>query len=87
MSHPVNVVERVRKVLAEVLPGELQAQDIPEDADMVTELGLDSLTAIEFLLRVEDEFDIELDYENLSLAQLTSVRQFSAEVIGRETPA
>lgn len=73
-------ISRVKKVLAEVLPDFGSADDVPSDADMVQELGLDSLQAINFLLRIEDEFDIELDYDNLSLDHLRSVREFSAIV-------
>ncbi|WP_055693525.1 acyl carrier protein [Streptomyces prasinopilosus] len=74
---------RVRGVLAEVLAGKIPPEQITVDADMVQELGLDSLQAIQFLLRVEDEFDVELDYETLSLDHLRSVRYFTAEVLGR----
>ncbi|SDD08703.1 acyl carrier protein [Streptomyces prasinopilosus] len=74
---------RVRGVLAEVLAGKVLPEQITVDADMVQELGLDSLQAIQFLLRVEDEFDVELDYETLSLDHLRSVRYFTAEVLGR----
>ncbi|MFJ1892488.1 acyl carrier protein [Streptomyces sp. NPDC088170] len=74
---------RVMKVLANVLSRRLEPVQITPEVDMVTALGLDSLEAIEFLLQIEDEFDIELDFENLSLQHLTSVRTFSAEVIER----
>ncbi|MFE7815817.1 acyl carrier protein [Streptomyces sp. NPDC057433] len=74
---------RVQSVLAEVLADKVLPEQITVDADMVQELGLDSLQAIQFLLRVEDEFDVELDYETLSLDHLRSVRYFTAEVLGR----
>ncbi|MFE4368276.1 acyl carrier protein [Streptomyces sp. NPDC056835] len=72
---------RVKKVLADIFKGKLEEHEISTDADMVEELGLDSLQAIEFLLRVEEEFDVELEYENLSLQHLCSVRQFSSEIV------
>ncbi|MES9506278.1 phosphopantetheine-binding protein [Streptomyces sp. NPDC000609] len=78
---------RVMKVLTNVLSRRLEPVQISPDVDMVTVLGLDSLEAIEFLLQIEDEFDIELDFENLSLQHLTSVRMFSAEVIARREPS
>lgn len=79
-------ISRVKKVLAEVLPGLGVPDDISSDADMVQELGLDSLQAINFLLRIEDEFDIELDYDNLNLDHLRSVREFSALVDAQPVP-
>ncbi|MFT2015305.1 acyl carrier protein [Streptomyces sp. 796.1] len=78
---------RVMKVLANVLSRRLEPAQISPDVDMVAMLGLDSLEAIEFLLQIEDEFDIELDFENLSLQHLKSVRTFSAEVVARREPA
>lgn len=86
MSSATEITEtetRVRNVLAEVLEGRIPVEEITVDADMVQDLGLDSLQAIQFLLRVEDEFDVELDYESLSLDHLRSVRFFTTEVLGR----
>ncbi|MBB4796238.1 acyl carrier protein [Streptomyces nodosus] len=86
MSNATQVTEaeaRVRSVLAEVLADKVPVEQITVDADMVQELGLDSLQAIQFLLGVEDEFDVELDYETLSLDHLRSVRYFTAEVLGQ----
>ncbi|MDI5962363.1 acyl carrier protein [Streptomyces sp. SL13] len=71
---------RVKKVLAEVLHEVVPPEAVTVEADMVQELGMDSLQAIQFLLRIEDEFDIELDYENLSLDHLRSVREFAVVV-------
>ncbi|MFE3945364.1 acyl carrier protein [Streptomyces sp. NPDC059118] len=78
---------RVMKVLTNVLSRRREPVQISPDVDMVAVLGLDSLEAIEFLLQIEDEFDIELDFENLSLQHLNSVRTFSAEVIARREPS
>ncbi|MEU8890501.1 acyl carrier protein [Streptomyces sp. NPDC048442] len=78
---------RVMKVLAHVLSSRLEPGQISPDANMVSELGLDSLEAIQFLLQIEDEFDIELDFENLSLQHLNSVRTFSAEVVANREPS
>ncbi|WP_151773852.1 acyl carrier protein [Streptomyces abyssomicinicus] len=86
MSNATEITEtetRVRNVLAEVLEGRIPVEEITVDADMVQDLGLDSLQAIQFLLRVEDEFDVELDYESLSLDHLRSVRFFTTEVLRR----
>lgn len=71
---------RIRVVLADVLSNGLAADDIDLESDLVEEYGLDSLQMISFLLGIEDAFDIELDYENLELDDLRSVRQFAAYV-------
>ena len=71
---------RIRAVLTDVLSNGLTADDIDPESDLVEEHGLDSLQMISFLLGIEDAFDIELDYENLELDDLRSVRQFATFV-------
>ncbi|MFE2415842.1 acyl carrier protein [Streptomyces hokutonensis] len=70
-----SVQERVKAVLGGILGQDLVA-DITDDTGIVNDLGLDSIQMITFLLRIEDEFDLELDFESLELVQLDSVRQF-----------
>lgn len=73
----MEIEERVKIVLAKVLDNGLTAAEIGSEADLVEEYGLDSLQTITFLLAIEDEFDLELDYPQLQLDDLRSVRQFS----------
>lgn len=72
----------IRAVLASVLDNGIMADDISADADMVIDYGIDSLQVINFLLAIEDTFDVELDYENLELDHLRSVREFTDFVAG-----
>jgi acyl carrier protein len=76
------VYQQVKNVLVAVLANGTTAEEVSTDADLVEEYGLDSLQMISFLLGVEDEFDVELDYESLDLDHLRSVRQFSEWVAG-----
>ncbi|MCS7476858.1 acyl carrier protein [Umezawaea endophytica] len=76
------VEERIKAVLAGVLANGTEPAEIPHDADLVDEYGVDSLQMISFLLGIEDEFDVELDYDNLELDDLRSVRQFGRFVTG-----
>ncbi len=69
---------RIKHVLAGVLENGMSAAEIGSAADLVEEYGLDSLQMIAFLLGIEDEFGLELDYENLELDHLRAVRQFAA---------
>jgi acyl carrier protein len=72
----------IRAVLAKVLVSGMAAEDISAEADLVQEYGLDSLQMIAFLLGIEDTLDLELDYENLRLDHLRSVREFAGFVVG-----
>ncbi|MEE1804791.1 MULTISPECIES: acyl carrier protein [unclassified Streptomyces] len=83
MSVTVDEIElKIKDVLAGVLPGDAAREAIGPDTDLIDEYGLDSLQVISFLLGIEDAFDIELDYENLRLDDLRSVRQFVGYVAG-----
>jgi acyl carrier protein len=74
------IAAKIMQVLTEVFNDGTLAEDIRPDADLVEEYGLDSLQTISFLLKTEDIFDIQLDFENLSLDDMRSVQLFSSYV-------
>jgi acyl carrier protein len=82
-----DVTGRVKALLAQVLGEPGLAATIGDDAGIVTDLGLDSIQMINFLLQVEDEFDVELDFESLDLDHLGSVRRFCAFVASLDPQA
>ena len=49
---------------------------IEPETNIINDLGLDSLQIIEFLLTVEDELGVELDFETMDMDALTSVGSF-----------
>jgi acyl carrier protein len=70
-----NSIEAVGDKLAEILTEYLKnnwadspssQQTITAATNMVTELQLDSFQVMEFMLEVEDHFDIAIDLESLS---------------------
>jgi acyl carrier protein len=73
-----NTTEEVAGKLAEVLTEYLKnnwvnspssQRNIVATTNMVTELQLDSFQVMEFMLEVEDHFDIAIDLESLSNIQ------------------
>lgn len=72
----------VKRLLAEVLRAPDGGERIRDDDDLVSGLGLDSLQMIDFLLGVEAHFAVALDFEQIDLSTLGSVRQFAALVEG-----
>jgi acyl carrier protein len=70
-----NSTESVGDKLAEILTQYLKSnwadspsskRTITADTNMVTELQLDSFQVMEFMLEVEDHFDIAIDLDSLS---------------------
>ena len=70
-----NSTETVGQTLAEILTGYLKNnwadspssnKTITPETNMVTELQLDSFQVMEFMLEVEDHYDIAIDLDSLS---------------------
>ena len=71
------VLHDVKALLSQVLYGTDLTAQIADDADIIHDLGLDSLQMIRFLLEVEGQLGVTLDFEQLDLAQFGSVRTFA----------
>lgn len=52
------VAERVKKVVVEVL--NVNEDEVKEDASLTDDLGADSLDTVELVMKLEDEFEIEI---------------------------
>ncbi|MCF0096752.1 acyl carrier protein [Micromonospora sp. MH99] len=70
------VVARMAGLLARVLEDPALAQEVTADTNLLLDLGIDSLHMITFLLAVEEEFDVEIDFESLDSIHLESVKAF-----------
>lgn len=65
--------EKIIEILVNVLDLEGDSQMIGEDDDL-TEIGLNSLNAIEIVVNLESEFDIQVDDDDLLIDNLASVK-------------
>ena len=53
-----------------------QVTNIDQDIDVnrkLTDYGINSITIIEFLVKIEDEFDIKFDIENMTVEKFESL--------------
>lgn len=69
-------LDRIRGLLARVMEDPGLAADVTEETDLLNDLGIDSLHMITFLLSVEEEFDVEIDFESLEPEHMHSVLAF-----------
>jgi acyl carrier protein len=67
----MNVCERVRSVVAEVL--DVPAEKITPETSLTDDLAADSLTRVEIVMALEGEFGIEFEEETLSLTTLSQI--------------
>lgn len=58
------MLEKVKELLAEQL--KLDVTTINEETNLKEDLGVDSLDLFEFIMACEEEFDIEIDTEEVS---------------------
>src|ERR1700748_1777773 len=72
------MLERIKKVIAAVLENPGLETSLSDDADLITDVGLDSLQMIEFMLQIEQEFDTEIDLETLNFDHMRSIHQFGS---------
>ncbi len=66
-----NIVERVRKIVAEQLG--VNEADIKNESSFVDDLGADSLDTVELVMALEEEFECEIPDEDAE--KITTVQQ------------
>jgi acyl carrier protein len=69
-------VEKLIQILMEIKNEPDLLGRINANTDILNELGLDSLQTISLALRVEDEFQITVDFETFDFDTLLSVKSF-----------
>ena len=57
----MSIEERVKKIIVEQLG--VKEEDVKPEASFVEDLGADSLDTVEFVMALEEEFDIEIPDE------------------------
>ena len=56
------VLDKVREIVVDELS--VEAEQVSEEATFVDDLGADSLDVVELVMRLEEEFDIEIPDED-----------------------
>ena len=67
----MNTIEKVKKIIAEQLC--ISTDDISDTANVVEDLGADSLDIVELLMTFEDEFKVSIPDDKLE--ELKSIPQ------------
>lgn len=75
------LAEEVRSLVLTRLQGSLSArglrpEDVPDDFDLLTEGVIDSLGIVELIAAVEQQFDIQIDFQDLDAEDLTIIGPF-----------
>jgi acyl carrier protein len=67
----------LKDVLAD-LRGDPELKNLPDDASVLTDVGLDSLELLQFMVEVEARLAVEVDFERLSYEQLESLTDLAS---------
>lgn len=73
MNVDLNVKEKIKELLGEITGNPELTETLDGSTDIVNDIGLDSIQMINFVLMIEDEFQIQLDFENFDFSNLNSI--------------
>lgn len=62
--------EKIVAIITKVKEDQSLGEIITDNTDLVNDIGFDSLQMINFLLTLEDELDLELDFDKLDYEHL-----------------
>lgn len=72
------MIETIKELIKETLnKSDLQIQ---EDSHLMEDLGIDSLQLIDLMLAVEEEFDVEIDFDNFDMKHFHSLTAFTSYI-------
>ncbi|RRJ66992.1 acyl carrier protein [Paenibacillus oralis] len=69
--------KKIIAIIAEVKEDPELICSLNGSSDLMLDAALDSLQIINFILRVEDEFNVEIDFDTFEQEHLKSVETFS----------
>lgn len=76
------VCEGLKEIIIESLELQKTKEEI-EGSDLINELNINSIDALEILVRVENKYDIAIPDEDLSVALIRSLEDFANYIIAR----
>ncbi|HEY2293508.1 MAG TPA: acyl carrier protein [Thermoanaerobaculia bacterium] len=76
------MIDQIKSILEEVrgVPG--LSQNLSDSASLIDDVGLDSLEMLTFMLKIEEQLRVRIDFEQMDFSYLQSIRALS-ELLGR----
>jgi acyl carrier protein len=73
----LEIIQELKSILRESLKGKIDIDKIDENTDLIKEVKLDSIEALNILLLAEERFNIEIDDEDLNKETFQSLSFFA----------
>lgn len=67
----MNIDQRLKEIIAKVATQDVNAGNIHEETILTNDLGYDSVQIIELIVELENEFNLEIDDDDLEIENLT----------------
>lgn len=83
----MNIEQKIKTILVEVTEGQFDKEKINNKTNIIDEIGLDSLQMINFILMLEDEFNLEIDFDEIEyemFLKFSSLAEFVDEKIKKQ---
>ena len=65
--------EMIKRLLAEMMEIDRQSVSWNSNTDILNDIGVDSLQLVQFLLKLEEEMTITIDYDALTFDDLATI--------------
>lgn len=74
----MTTIDTIKRILTTVkaLPG--STADLADDADLIEEIELDSIEMLNFMLELEAELQIRIDFDRMEFSMLSSIATLAA---------
>ena len=81
----VPIDQRIANILCSVKRNTIEREYVLESQDIPNDIGLDSLETIEFLLQLEQEFGIRIQFDSFTLDHILTVSSIASYVQTQQT--
>ena len=68
-----SIVTTIKQILSELKKSPELAESLSDTANIIDDIGLDSLEMLQFMLEVEEKLAIEIDFELLEYEHMHSI--------------
>lgn len=73
----MNYSEKIINILKEVKENPDLSKNYNENSSIIDDVGLDSLEMINFVLRIEEEFNMDIDFNEFDFSYFDKVESFA----------
>jgi len=78
-------VREIKNIVAKIKADPGLSARLPDSADLIDEVGLDSLEMLQFMLEIEASLAVQIDFDRLEFSTLRSIRTL-ADFLDRMPP-